>query len=220
MADLIGRQLGSYLLTSFIGDGGFAEVYLGKHIHLGSPAAIKVLNSELVDEQVKRFHDEAQAIVLLRHPNIVRLLEFGIIENENRPFLILEYAPNGTLRQRHLISSRLDLPTIAGYVKQIASALEYIHQQKSPLIHLDLKPENLLLGSNNEVLLSDFGIAMSLQQKTHMTAGKFVGTAAYAAPEQFDEDRGAYWSGQRSIRAGSAGLRVAGGRSTLPGRGP
>ena len=77
--------------------------------------------------------------------------------NEDTPFLVMDYAPNGTLRQRHPKGTQLPLTTIVPYVKQVANALQHAHDEK--LIHRDVKPENILLGRRNEVLLSDFGIA-------------------------------------------------------------
>src|SRR5439155_18512246 len=101
------------------------------------------------------------------------------------PLLVMDYAPNGTLRQRHPKGSILSPTTIIPYVKQIADALQYAHEQK--VIHRDVKPENILLGRRNEVLLSDFGIALVAQSsRYHSTQGiqDLAGTIAYMAPEQ------------------------------------
>src|SRR6266487_1606036 len=91
-----------------------------------------------------------------RGQHIVQILDFGV--EDSAPFLVMEYTPNGNLRQRHQQGTRLALETILLYVRQIADALQFAHDQK--LIHRDIKPENMLLGRNNEVLLSDFGIAI------------------------------------------------------------
>jgi serine/threonine protein kinase len=181
MPDRIGQQLGNYRLVHLLGQGGFAEVYLGQHQHLGTQAAIKVLRTQLADAQeVEKFRAEARTIANLRHPNIVRMLDFGV--EEGIPYLIMDYAPNGTLRQRHPKGQPVPMPLLLQYVKQIASALHHAHEMR--LIHRDIKPENILLGANNEVLLTDFGIAIeaaaTLQQRTMGAAG----TSAYAAPEQ------------------------------------
>src|SRR5437660_5989088 len=96
MADRVGQQLGNYQLIRLLGEGGFAEVYLGEHIHLGSQAAIKVLHSQLTSDDVDKFRMEARNLVRLVHPHIVRVLEFGI--EGKTPFLVMDYAPNGTLR--------------------------------------------------------------------------------------------------------------------------
>src|SRR5215470_16995541 len=99
MADRVGEQLGNYRLIRFLGEGGFAEVYLGEHIYLRTSAAIKVLHVRVAQEDVGNFLSEARTIANLVHPHIVRVLEFGL-EGSN-PFLVMDYAPNGTLRQKH-----------------------------------------------------------------------------------------------------------------------
>src|SRR5438477_6557352 len=99
MTDLIGHQLGNYRLIRLLGHGGFAEVYLGEHIHLNTLAAVKVLHTQLASEDVESFRTEARTVARLEHPNIVRVLEFGI--EGTVPFLVMSYAPNGSLRQRH-----------------------------------------------------------------------------------------------------------------------
>ena len=99
MVDRAGQQMGNYQLTRLLGEGGFAEVYLGEHIHLGTQAAIKVLRTQLMSDDVDGFRNEARTVARLIHPNIVRVLEFGI--EGKTPYLVMDYAPNGTLRQRH-----------------------------------------------------------------------------------------------------------------------
>ena len=116
----------------------------------------------------------------LRHPNIVRVFDFYVYDDV--PFLVMDYAP-GTLRQRHPKGSRLPLEIIIPYVKQLADALQFAHDEKK-LIHRDIKPENLLLGQRNEVLLSDFGIAVIAQTSRYQSTQDKVGTLPYMAPEQ------------------------------------
>jgi len=180
MADRVGQQLGNYQLIRMLGEGGFAEVYLGEHIHLGTKAAIKVLHTQLTSDDVDKFRDEARTIANLIHPNIVRVLEFGI--EGKTPFLVMDYAPNGTLRQKHPKGVPLPLPTIVNYVKQVAEALQSAHEEK--FIHRDVKPENMLLGRRGEVLLSDFGIALVAQSSRYQNTQDMAGTIAYMAPEQ------------------------------------
>ena len=180
MANHVGQQFGNYQLIRLLGRGGFAEVYLGEHIHLNTQAAIKVLDTRLESHDVEQFRTEARTIARLRHPHIVRVLEFDV--EEGIPFLVMDYAPKGSLHQRHPAGIPLPLDTIVPYVKQIADALEYIHNQK--LIHRDVKPQNMLLGSNNEVLLSDFGIALVTQSSSLQSPQDVAGTVAYMAPEQ------------------------------------
>lgn len=142
MADRIGQQLGNYRILRGIGHGGFADVYLGEHVYLKTQVAVKILQMRLTNEDVEGFLKEARTIAHLVHPHIVRVMDFGI-EGET-PFLVMDYAAHGTLRQRHPKGTRVPPPIVASYVKQIAAALQHAHDEK--LIHRDVKPENLLLG--------------------------------------------------------------------------
>lgn len=100
MADRIGQRLGNYRLTRLLGKGGFAEVYLGEHLRLGTQAAVKVLHTRLASsDEVDKFQQEAHTIAHLKHPHIVRVLDFDVIDDT--PFLVMDYAPNGTLRTLH-----------------------------------------------------------------------------------------------------------------------
>lgn len=180
MEDRVGQQFGNYRLTQLIGHGGFAEVYLGEHVRLNTQAAIKVLHTQLADQEVNDFQREAQTIARLDHPNIVRVLDFDVVNGV--PFLVMSYAPNGTLRQRHPKGTRLPLPIIVSYVKQVASALQYAHEDR--LVHRDVKTENMLVGRRNEVLLSDFGIALVAQSSRYQNTQDVTGTVAYMSPEQ------------------------------------
>jgi serine/threonine protein kinase len=184
MADRSGQQLGSYRLLRLLGRGGFAEVYLGQHVYLNSQAALKILQIVLNDEDIEGFAKEARTLASLTHPHIVRVLDFAV--KNGTPFLVMEYAANGTLRQRHPYGTLLPVETIISYVRQVASALQYAHDQR--LIHRDIKPENMLLGAPGEILLSDFGLAMpashTVDQSTQAMEISFAGTTPYLAPEQ------------------------------------
>src|SRR5438270_10539502 len=180
MANRLGQQLGNYRLTKLLGKGGFAEVYLGEHVHLGTQAAIKVLHTQLTSGDIEQFRAEARTIARLEHPHIVRILDFGV--EGKTPFLVMSYAPNGTLRQRHPKGVQLPLTIIVSYVKQVADALQYAHDEK--LIHRDIKPENMLVGRRNEILLSDFGIATVAQSSRYQSPQDVAGTLTYMAPEQ------------------------------------
>jgi serine/threonine protein kinase len=181
MSNLIGQQLGNYRLTRLLGQGAFAEVYLGEHVRLNMFTAIKVLHAHLSEEEKAAFQREALVIAELVHPNIVRVLDFDI--KENRPFLVLDYAPNGSLRQHHPKGTRIPLAQVVTYVKQVADALQYAHDRK--LIHRDVKPENMLLGRQNQVLLSDFGIVVMAHSTSSMSNTQTsMGTIPYMAPEQ------------------------------------
>ncbi len=110
MIDRVGEQFGNYRLIRLLGQGGFADVYLAEHIHLGTEAAVKVLSIRLTSDNVEHFREEARTVARLVHPHIVRVLDFGV--EGNTPYLAMDYAPNGTLRQRHPKGSRLLLATI------------------------------------------------------------------------------------------------------------
>src|SRR5712691_2344350 len=100
MTERVGQQFGQYRLSRFLGQGSFGEVYLGKHIYNNTLAAVKVLQARLTAEDLKEFINQASTTFRLQHPHIVRLLDFGI-GSANTPFLMMAYAANGTLRQRH-----------------------------------------------------------------------------------------------------------------------
>lgn len=180
MQDRTGQTLGHYRIIAPIGRGGFADVYLGEHVFLKTQAAIKVLHAQLAPDVIEQFQAEARTIAHLVHPHIVRVHDFGM-ENST-PFLVMDYAPNGTLRQRHARGLSLPLALVVPYVKQLAGALQFAHDHR--LIHRDVKPENMLLGARNEVLLSDFGIATISQTSRSLSTQDISGTIAYMAPEQ------------------------------------
>lgn len=180
MGDRVGQQVGNYRLEKLLGSGGFADVYLGKQVYLDSPAAIKLLRTNLTQTEVEGFRQEARTLVHLIHPHIVRVLDFGL--DGNTPFLVMDYAPNGTLRHRYPRGEKLPLATVVEYVKQIASALQYAHDEK--IIHRDIKPENILLGRKYELLLSDFGIATVAHSTRTEFTQETIGTITYMAPEQ------------------------------------
>ncbi len=173
------RQLGNYRLLHLIAEGGFADVYLGVHIHLNTYAAIKVLRARLESGDLDEFRREARIVARLRHPHIISIYDFDV--KDSTPFRVMDYAPNGTLRRRHPRGSTVPPATILAYLKQIAEALQYAHDQH--YIHRDIKPENMLLGEQNTVLLSDFGIALVFHTQTQSDRD-VVGTLPYMAPEQ------------------------------------
>jgi serine/threonine protein kinase len=183
MNEYVGQQLGNYRLLRLLGQGGFADVYLGEHIHLRTQAAIKVLQMRLAEEHAQAFINEARTIAHLVHPNIVRVLDFGV--QDCVPFLVMDYAPGGTLRQRMPSGKALPVDGLFPVLTQVASALQYAHNRK--LIHRDIKPENILIGVHGEVLLSDFGLALvtqSTSSRSTAAGGDMAGTATYMAPEQ------------------------------------
>src|SRR6266568_2379647 len=184
MTDYSGKQLGNYQLQQAIGHGGFADVYLGRHIYLNTHAAIKVLQAYLQPNDLQAFLAEARTLASLTHPNILRILDFGV-ENNTTPYIVMEYASHGTLRQQLPKQTRLPIQRCVPLIKQLATALQYAHDRN--VIHRDVKPENMLLGNNGEILLSDFGIAVISQNSSRhrsQNQQEVAGTVAYMAPEQ------------------------------------
>jgi serine/threonine protein kinase len=175
-----GQRLGEYRLIRPLGRGIYSEVYFGEHLHLNYAVAIKILSGRFTSNEVKKFMFHASILAQLQHPHIVRVIDLGL--EDNIPFLVMEYAPNGNVRRCHPKGTRVPLATVISYVKQIAGALDYVHKQK--LIHRDIKPHNMLLGSANEILLSDFGIAIASHSLDAIRSDDFEGTIVYAAPEQ------------------------------------
>jgi serine/threonine protein kinase len=183
----VGQVLGAYRLKRRLGRGAFADVFLGEHIHLRTLAAIKVLRTSLIDQE-DSFLREARTIARLKHDHIVNILDFEIDQqgHEQIPYLVMDYAKKGDILERHPRGSQ-SRPTseqISLYVEQIASALNYAHTQKQPVIHRDVKPENILIGQDDRLLLSDFGIAVILEQNSNQDSQMVAGTKTYIAPEQ------------------------------------
>jgi serine/threonine protein kinase/Tfp pilus assembly protein PilF len=182
MTDRVGQQFGNYRLVSLLGQGGYAEVYLGHHVRLELQAAIKVLHAHLADKEAEHFQQEAQTIAKLAHPAIVRVFDFDV--QDGMPFLVMDYAPNGSLRRRYPKGTVVPLPQILSSVKQVAAGLQYAHERK--FIHRDVKPENMLVGRHEEVLLSDFGLAALAHSSASLSTQEAIGTLPYMAPEQIE----------------------------------
>jgi serine/threonine protein kinase len=180
----LGQPIGEYRLVHKLGGGGFGVVYLAEHVHKRTRAAIKIISLPLIKPgDFKDFLNEART-VFLRHSHIVPLLDFGI-SRDDFPFIVMEYAPHGTLRDRHPRGDCVPLSTIVSYVDQIAPALQYAHDQH--IIHRDVKPENILVRADGTLLVSDFGIAKLLEQSVFTSVQtSSVGTPVYMAPEQYN----------------------------------
>ncbi len=179
-----GQQLDNYLLLRLLGRGAFGEVYLAEDIRRKTQVAVKVLLTQLSSDELYAFLNEAR-VFRLKHPHIVSVLDFGVERKGNIPFLVMDYAPNGTLRQRHPPGTQVPLPMVVAYVRQIAAALQYAHEEN--LIHRDIKPANLLVGQHGEILVSDFGVSI-IAQAGHISLQsirQIGGSPSYMAPEQW-----------------------------------
>jgi serine/threonine protein kinase len=181
VTDLIDQQFGGYRLLRLIGKGGQASVYLGQHLRLQQRyAAIKILHTSVSEQDIQAFQREANTIAALQHPHIVNVLDFDI--QQGVPFLVMEYYPDGSLRNQHPRGERVLLPTVVSYVKQFAEALQHAHDHG--LIHRDVKAANMLIGRRGEIVLSDFGIVAIAHSTSSIGTQDFAGTAPYMAPEQ------------------------------------
>jgi len=187
MTDLIGRSLGRYHILEKLGEGGMAVVYKAEDKRLNRIVAVKIIKNDIANGQakerfLKRFEREAKALAQLSHPNIVKVLDYG--EQDNAPYLVMEYIPGGTLKQ--LISGKtIAWQKAAEQLIPIADALKAAHA--AGIIHRDVKPSNILVNANQEPLLTDFGIAKLLHNEETLDltgTGKGVGTPEYMAPEQ------------------------------------
>lgn len=182
------RKLGKYEVTERLGRGGMAEVYRAYHVNLDRFVAIKVLHSFLADdpEFKSRFEKEARNIARLKHPNIVQVYDFDYDEESESYYMVMELIDGPTLKDRLFkMSEEGKLPTLneaLRIVRESASALAYAHSQG--MVHRDVKPGNLMLDSDNRVVLTDFGIAKIVTGQQFTATGGMVGTPAYMSPEQ------------------------------------
>jgi len=198
MADWAGKTLGKVHINELVARGGMAEVYIGTHASFGR-VAVKVMRGLLEQDtdQLARFQREAEVIEDLKHPNIVQMLEYAVV-NES-PYLVMEYIPGPSLasylNKLHSNKQRLPIGIVAQILKSMASALDYAHLKG--IVHRDIKPANVLLRSQSETvelgkplpadvepILTDFGLVRLLDSTMHTTAGSVSGTPAYMSPEQ------------------------------------
>jgi eukaryotic-like serine/threonine-protein kinase len=172
---------GRYRILRKLGTGGMANVYLAEDEDLGRRVAIKILNDRYASDESfnERFRREAKSAAGLSHPNIVSIYDRG--ETDGRPYIAMEVIEGRSLKE--LIVSRGPLPIAVAvdYAKQILQAVRFAHRHG--IIHRDIKPHNILLGNENRVKVTDFGIARAgASQMTEV--GSIMGTAQYLSPEQ------------------------------------
>jgi serine/threonine-protein kinase len=176
------EQLGPYRIVAELGRGGMGIVYEGVNLETGEPAAIKLLSAVLAQEGSfrDRFEAEIETLKKLNHPNIVRLFGFG--EQEGHLFYAMELVDGSSLEEELARGRRFDWREVTQIGIETCQALRHAHDRG--VIHRDLKPGNLLLGSDGRVKLSDFGIARLFGSVGTTSAGSVLGTAEFMAPEQ------------------------------------
>ena len=189
MALEAGTRVGPYRIVSALGAGGMGEVYRARDPRLDREVAIKTLPllSHLDADRVTRFEREAQILASLNHPHIARL--YGLEEDGDARFLVLELVEGGTLAER-LPKGPLPLPHVLTLARQVADALGAAHDKG--IVHRDLKPANIGLSADGQVRVLDFGLAKTftsasddlLTTAAHSLPGAIVGTVAYMSPEQ------------------------------------
>jgi len=191
---LVGRTIGHYKILKRIGTGGMGEVYLATDVTAGRKAALKLLPMRFTGdaERLKRFQQEARAVVALNHPNILTVYEIG--EDHSTHYIASELIEGETLRQR-LARGRMELTAAIDVAIQAATALAAAHERG--IVHRDIKPENIMLRPDGYVKVLDFGIAKLAEEElpaampreealllVETNLGSVLGTVRYMSPEQ------------------------------------
>lgn len=176
-----------YEVLAFIGAGSYGYVYkVREPMPLSRILALKVLRLDQLNEKAQdNFFQEARRIAMMQHPNILPVYNFGQLESD-QPYFVMEYAPQtiyDLFRKSDGIMRTAFAEELVPYVQQAASALHYVHN--NGMIHQDVKPGNILIGRNGQVLLSDFGTTLYLGMQTHASLGEVTGTAVYMPLEQW-----------------------------------
>lgn len=178
-----GQRLGGrYQIEHKVGGGGMAIVYKAKDLVLNRPVAVKILRPQFgTDEDfVTRFRREAQAVASLSHPNIVSVYDVG--QDEDTYYMVMEFVDG--LNLKDVINQEGALPSeeAVRIARQVCDALDHAHQNQ--IIHRDIKPHNILIGSNGRVKVTDFGIARAVTSATITHTGSVLGSVHYFSPEQ------------------------------------
>ncbi|MBW3547376.1 MAG: serine/threonine protein kinase [Actinobacteria bacterium] len=172
---------GRYRLGAVVGRGGMAEVRTAEDLRLGRRVAVKLLRTDLAEQDGvrERFEDEARSAARLSHPNVVAVFDTG--EHEGIPYIVMELLPGPSLADL-IAKGPLDVEEVRRIGVQVLAALDAAHA--AGLIHRDIKPANVLLATDGTAKVADFGIAKSAEAQTHTATGMLLGTAAYVPPER------------------------------------
>ncbi len=183
---LEGQTLGKYRVLEPLGSGGMARVYRGYHPQLDRFVAIKVLRSDLVDDEafLGRFRREAQAVAGLRHPNIIQVYDFDA--QDDIYYMVMELLDGDTLHARlneyRVRREPMPYGDMVRILLDVLDGLAYAHQEG--MVHRDIKPANVLLTRRGQAVVADFGIAQIVGGTRHTVSGALLGTLNYMAPEQ------------------------------------
>ena len=171
-----------YEIVKSIGEGGMANVYLAHDVILDRDVAIKILRGDLAGDEkfVRRFQREALAASSLSHPNIVEMYDVG--EDNGTYFIVMEYIEGQTLKQLIKKRGALTLSECIDIMLQLTDGVDHAHA--SYIIHRDLKPQNIMIQSNGEIKITDFGIAMALNNTQLTQTNSVMGSVHYLPPEQ------------------------------------
>jgi serine/threonine-protein kinase len=177
-----GEMVGPYRIIGQLGQGGMATVFKAYHAALDRYVAIKVLHPAFLEDPsfLTRFQREARLVAKLEHPNIVPIYDYT--ENEGRPYLVMKYIEGETLKAT-LSHGKLSKEEVARVVDSVGTALAYAHQWG--VLHRDIKPSNVLMATDGQIYLSDFGLARIAQSGgSTLTSDMILGTPQYISPEQ------------------------------------
>lgn len=171
-----------YKILELIGGGGMSNVYLAHDMILNRDVAVKVLRYDASNEEEfhRRFQREALSATSLTHPNIVSIYDVG--EDQDMHYIVMEYIKGKTLKQYINEFSPLSPARSVQIMKQLTSAIAHAHENQ--IIHRDIKPQNILVDSEGNVKVTDFGIATSLSATSYTKTNSVIGTVHYLSPEQ------------------------------------
>lgn len=172
-----------YQLKKLLGVGSFGEVWLARNILADVDVAIK-LYGLLDDNGIKDFREEFKLAYKLHHPNLLHLNHFDVFGQ--CPFLVMPYCPKGSSAS---LKGKMSEKQIWRFIRDVSCGLMFLHNQNPPIIHQDIKPDNILIGDDDKFIISDFGISRKLEHTFRKSINKVEssGTLAYMGPERFAE---------------------------------